>query len=113
MTGVIYGTYLEVLMMILKLTITMMDWFHGKGYFGRWKWVTDTYLVFVQGFVANQGFQRVDFFRYAPNDPMHKSEKNILGGTIKAGANYNIDAKNNVYVNAGYYSSSNCCFPRL
>ena len=38
---------------------------------------------------------------------MHKSEKkNILGGTIKAGANYNIDAKNNVYVNAGYYSKA-------
>ena len=78
-----------------------------QGFFGQAEWVTDTYSVFVQGSVANQGFQRVDFFRYAPNDPMHKSEKkNILGGTIKAGANYNIDAKNNVYVNAGYYSKA-------
>ena len=78
-----------------------------QGLFGQAEWVTDTYSVFVQGSVANQGFQRVDFFRYAPNDPMHKSEKkNILGGTIKAGANYNIDAKNNVYVNAGYYSKA-------
>ena len=58
-----------------------------QGLFGQAEWVTDTYSVFVQGSVANQGFQRVDFFRYAPNDPMHKSEKkNILGGTIKAGA---------------------------
>ena len=78
-----------------------------QGLFGQAEWVTDTYSVFVQGSVANQGFQRVDYFRYAPNDPMHKSEKkNILGGTIKAGANYNIDAKNNVYVNAGYYSKA-------
>ena len=30
--------------------------------------------------------------------------KNISGGNIKGGANYNIDAKNNVYVNAGTYS---------
>ena len=78
-----------------------------QGLFGQAEWVTDTYSVFVQGSVANQGFQRVDHFRYAPNDPMFKSEKkNILGGTIKAGANYNIDAKNNVYVNAGYYSKA-------
>ena len=78
-----------------------------QGLFGQAEWVTDSYSVFVQGSVANQGFQRVDHFRYAPNDPMFKSEKkNILGGTIKAGANYNIDAKNNVYVNAGYYSKA-------
>ena len=78
-----------------------------QGLFGQAEWVTDTYSVFVQGSVANQGFQRVDYFRYAPSDPMHKSEKkNILGGTIKGGANYNIDAKNNVYVNAGYYSKA-------
>ena len=38
---------------------------------------------------------------------MHKSaKKNILGGTIKGGANFNIDAKNNVYVNSGYYSKA-------
>ena len=38
---------------------------------------------------------------------MHKSDtKNILGGTIKGGANFNIDAKNNVYVNSGYYSKA-------
>ena len=78
-----------------------------QGLFGQAEYVTDTYSVFVQGSVANQGFQRIDYFRYAPNDPMHKSDnKNILGGTIKAGANYNIDAKNNVYVNAGYYSKA-------
>ena len=38
---------------------------------------------------------------------MHKSaKKNILGGTIKGGANFNIDAKNNVYINSGYYSKA-------
>ncbi len=38
---------------------------------------------------------------------MHKSAtKNILGGTIKGGANFNIDAKNNVYINSGYYSKA-------
>ena len=78
-----------------------------QGLFGQAEYVTDTYSVFVQGSVANQGFQRVDFFRYKVSDPMHKSaKKNILGGTIKGGANFNIDAKNNVYVNSGYYSKA-------
>ena len=78
-----------------------------QGLFGQAEYVTDKYSVFVQGSVANQGFQRVDFFRYKVNDPMHKSAtKNILGGTIKGGANFNIDAKNNVYVNTGYYSKA-------
>ena len=78
-----------------------------QGLFGQAEYVTDKYSVFVQASVANQGFQRVDFFRYAANDPLHKTDvKNILGGTIKGGANWNIDAKNNVYVNSGYYSKA-------
>ena len=78
-----------------------------QGLFGQAEYVTDTYSVFVQGSVANQGFQRVDFFRYKVSDAMHKSaKKNILGGTIKGGANFNIDAKNNVYFNSGYYSKA-------
>ena len=78
-----------------------------QGLFGQAEYVTDKYSVFLQASVANQGFQRVDFFRYTANDPLHKTDvKNILGGTIKGGANWNIDAKNNVYVNSGYYSKA-------
>ena len=78
-----------------------------QGLFGQAEYVTDEYSVFVQGSVANQGFQRIDHFRYAPDNPMFKSaKKNIMGGTIKGGANWNIDAKNNVYVNTGYYSKA-------
>ena len=78
-----------------------------QGLFGQAEYVTDKYSVFVQASVANQGFQRVDYFLYKPTDAMHKSDKkNIMGGTIKGGANWNIDAKNNVYVNTGYYSKA-------
>ena len=78
-----------------------------QGLFGQAEYVTDKYSVFVQASVANQGFQRVDYFLYKPTDAMHKSDKkNIMGGTIKGGANWNIDAKNNVYVNSGYYSKA-------
>ena len=36
---------------------------------------------------------------------MQYSEKvNIAGGTIKGGANWNIDAKSNIFANAGFFS---------
>lgn len=59
--------------------------------------------VILAGSISNTGYWRVDHFYY---DKEHeKSETlNFLGGTVKAGANYNIDRNNNVYVNAGYIS---------
>lgn len=55
------------------------------------------------GALNNNTYWRKDFYFY---DAEHaKSEvKNFLGGTIKGGANYNIDKHNNVFFNAGYIS---------
>lgn len=55
------------------------------------------------GSLSNTGYWRKDFFYY---DAEHaKSEtRNFLGGTIKAGVNYNIDRHNNVFINGGYIS---------
>ena len=59
--------------------------------------------LILAGSISNTGYWRVDNFYY---DKEHaKSESlNFLGGTVKFGANYNIDRNNNVYVNAGYIS---------
>lgn len=48
-------------------------------------------------------YWRRDMFFY---DKAHERSdtKNFVGGTIKAGANYNINKHNNVYVNGGYIS---------
>ena len=74
-----------------------------SGVFGQLEYSNDDLSVFVQGAVSNQGFQREEFFNETPGN--QKTDwKNISGGNIKGGANYNIDAKNNVYVNAGTYS---------
>ena len=53
------------------------------------------------GSFSNTSYWRVDHFYY---DKAHsKSETvNFLAGTIKGGANYNIDRHNNVYFNGGY-----------
>ena len=74
-----------------------------SGVFGQLEYSNDDLSVFIQGAVSNQGFQREEFFNEIPGN--QKTDwKNISGGNIKGGANYNIDAKNNVYVNAGTYS---------
>ena len=55
------------------------------------------------GALNNNSYWRKDFYYY---DAEHsRSEtKNYLGGTIKGGANYNIDRHNNVFINGGYIS---------
>lgn len=55
------------------------------------------------GSLNNNTYWREDFYYY---DAEHaRSEtKNFLGGTIKGGANYNIDRNHNVFFNAGYIS---------
>ncbi|MCI9607970.1 MAG: TonB-dependent receptor plug domain-containing protein [Muribaculaceae bacterium] len=57
----------------------------------------------LSGAINNNTYWRRDFFYY---DKEHERSKtmNFIGGTIKGGANYNIDRHNNVFFNAGYIS---------
>ena len=59
--------------------------------------------IVASGSLSNTGYQRLDHFYY---DKAHAKSKtyNFLGGTAKAGINYNIDRHNNVYGNVGYIS---------
>jgi hypothetical protein len=80
----------------------LVKWF---GAFTQLEYSTEKLTVFIQAAGSQQGFKRVDYYKYLSSDPLSStSYKNILGGNVKGGANYNIDSKNNVYVNAGYYS---------
>ncbi|WP_411029110.1 TonB-dependent receptor [Spongiimicrobium sp. 3-5] len=75
------------------------------GAFGQIEYSNGTVSTFLQGGVSQQGFKRVDYFNYLDSDPLQETDwENILGGNIKGGLNVNIDARNNVFVNAGYYS---------
>lgn len=59
--------------------------------------------IVLSGSLNNTSYQRVDHFYY--DDAHAKSDTySFIGGTIKGGANYNIDRNNNVFVNAGYIS---------
>lgn len=77
----------------------IVNWIGG---FGQVEYTNDALSAFVQGSVSNQGFQRIDYMLYTPEN--QKSEKvNQIGFNIKGGANYNINENHNIFVNAGYY----------
>ncbi|WP_439130787.1 TonB-dependent receptor [Polaribacter sp.] len=53
--------------------------------------------------VSNQSFQREDYFNQPGNNPISDT-KNMTGGYVKGGANYNFNEKSNVFFNAGFIS---------
>ncbi len=75
------------------------------GAFTQLEYSTDKLSAFVQGAVSQQSYSREDTFTYLESDDLYKTDfEAILGGNIKGGANYNIDERNNVFFNSGYYS---------
>jgi outer membrane receptor for ferrienterochelin and colicin len=67
------------------------------------EYTNGTISAFLQGAVSNQSFQRIEYFNELPEN--QKSEKkNLTGGNIKGGLNYNINENHNVFFNTGYYS---------
>ena len=75
------------------------------GAFTQLEYSSDKLTAFIQGAVSQQGFKRVDYFKYLTTDPLSSTDyENILGGNVKGGVNYNINEHHNVFVNSGYYS---------
>lgn len=66
----------------------------------------------LQGGVSQQGYKRIDYFDQYPAESKRHT---MPGGFIKGGLNYNLDANNNVFANAGYISKQplfDAIFPR-
>ena len=85
------------------------------GAFTQLEYSRNNFTAFIQGAISQQGFKRVDRFLYPefnqgtttpnPNYGLRETSfKNITGGNVKGGANYNINKHHNVFVNTGYYS---------
>jgi len=61
-----------------------------------------TYFNMTSSYTA---YNRIDYFNYLTTDPKRETGwKSFVGFTIKAGLNYNIDTKSNIYFNGGYFS---------
>lgn len=86
-----------------KLDYYNIGYVGWQGFNGLIEYNNETsFTAVLQAGISNQSFQRKDFFDQ-PGKPL--SEKvDIIGGYVKGGANYNLDASNNVFFNAGFIS---------
>jgi outer membrane receptor for ferrienterochelin and colicin len=62
----------------------------------------DQITAVIQAGLSNKSYQREDFFDQ-PGNPLSE-KKNVLGGYVKGGVNYNINDRHNVFANAGFIS---------
>lgn len=80
---------------------------HQEGIYGQgeYKLLDGAITTILAGSLNVTGYQKVDRFYY---DKEHGTTpwKSFLGGTIKGGANWNIDRHNNIFVNGGYISKA-------
>ena len=80
----------------------LVKWF---GLFGQVEYTKDDLTAFVSLAGSQQSFKRVDYFNYLDSDPEQETDwEAFLGGTLKIGANYNINSNHNVFFNAGFIS---------
>ena len=60
--------------------------------------------VFAAASASNTQYQRVDYFLYDVNGPLHESvKKDFFGYVTKGGVNYRISEQHNVFANVGYF----------
>ncbi|WP_044209166.1 TonB-dependent receptor [Flammeovirga sp. OC4] len=74
-----------------------------QGLFGQVEYSKDKLSAFFSGAVSHQAYQRIDYFSYESGTET-TDWQSFLGGSVKAGANYNIDDHHNVFINGGYIS---------
>jgi hypothetical protein len=73
-----------------------------QGFNGLAEYSGDQLTAVIQAGLSNQSFQREDLFDQ-PGTPLSE-KKNVGGGYLKGGANYNLNENSNVFFNAGYIS---------
>jgi iron complex outermembrane recepter protein len=74
------------------------------GVFGQAEYSKDNLSAFLAGSVSNTWNTRIDRYNYTDEATQTSETTSILGYNVKAGANYNIDEKNNIFFNTGFYS---------
>lgn len=73
----------------------------SEGAYAQAEYVKNNLSAFITLSGTNTSNKRIDYFNYTPGNQNSKTV-NFLGYQAKGGANYNIDAQNNIYANVGY-----------
>ncbi|MDG1902384.1 MAG: TonB-dependent receptor [Bacteroidales bacterium] len=74
------------------------------GIFTQLEYSKGNFDAFVTGTVSNTWTARIDYYNYTPGTGEKSETLSNMGYNAKIGANYNLNEKNNIFVNAGYYS---------
>ncbi len=90
------------------LTAKKIDYYNDEdinwyGVFGQLEYSKEKLSAFVSGAFNSTQMRRHDFFNKPANDRT-TDWLNFSGATVKVGANYNLDEKNNIFINTGYIS---------
>ena len=73
------------------------------GFFGQLEYSLNDLSVFVSTSLSNTSYRKKDFMSFG-NETRQSDKVNFVGYSTKAGANYNLDEKSNVFANIGYFS---------
>ena len=75
------------------------------GFFSQAEYKNNDLSGYINIGLSNTAYNRVDYFNYQINDPNRETGwNNYTGSIIKTGVNYNINNKNNVFINFGRFS---------
>ena len=74
----------------------------SEGVFAQAEYVKNAWSAFITVGGNNTSNRKIDYFDILSTDPKRKSPwVNFIGFQVKGGANYNIDAHNNIFANVG------------
>jgi outer membrane cobalamin receptor len=75
-----------------------------EGGFLQAEYAKDDLSAFISLAASNTSYKRIDYFNYLDSDPEQETDfQNFFGYSAKGGANYNIDDKQNIFANVGYF----------
>jgi outer membrane cobalamin receptor len=74
------------------------------GLFSQLEYNADNFNASISTSLQRTTYQRIDYFQYAANSPLRKTDKHgFTGYGLKGGANYKFNDVSNVFVNLGYF----------
>lgn len=83
------------------------------GVYAQAEYVKKDFSAFLSSSISSKSYNRRDYFQYKPGNQM-SGWINYMPWSVKGGANYNLNAHNNIYINGGYFTRTpyfNIVFP--
>ena len=74
------------------------------GLFGQIEYSKEKLSAFIALTLSNTWYGKIDRYNYVDEANQKAETVSAFGYNVKAGANYNLNEYNNIFVNAGYYS---------